>query len=90
MLFKNQIDKYFFNIENINYLAISYLFLSIVLFLTRNNTLNQYDKISYKYAFIIGLAHGLDVACNSGAVSGMLVVVLFFFFIVFFYFFLLK
>ena len=61
LLFKNQIDKYFFNIENINYLAISYLFLSIVLFLTKNNTLNLYDKISYKYAFIIGLAQCLAI-----------------------------
>ena len=56
LLFKKQIDEYFFNIENINYLAISYLFLSIILFLTKNNSSNQNDNISYKYAFIIGLA----------------------------------
>ena len=56
LLFKNQIDEYFFNIENINYLAISYLFLSIILFLTKSNSLNRYENISYKYAFIIGIA----------------------------------
>ena len=56
LLFKDQIDDYLFNIEKINYLAISYFFLSVILFLTKSNTLNRYDNVSYKYAFIIGLA----------------------------------
>jgi undecaprenyl-diphosphatase len=55
-LFKDQIDAYLFDINNISYLSVSYLFLSGVLFFTRNNISNNRNDILLKYAFIIGLA----------------------------------
>jgi len=55
-LFKDTIDAYLFNVDNISYLSASYFFLSIVLFFTRNNTSNRHDNILLKYALIIGIA----------------------------------
>jgi len=54
--FKEQIDVYLFNIDNIGYLSLSYLFLSGVLFFTKNNIPNNHSDILLKYAFIIGVA----------------------------------
>ena len=54
--FKEQIDVYLFNIDNIGYLSLSYLFLSGVLFFTKNNIPNNHSDILLKYAFIIGIA----------------------------------
>ena len=54
--FKDQIDVYLFNIDNIGYLSFSYLFLSGILFFTKNNISNNRNDILLKYAFIIGLA----------------------------------
>ena len=58
LFFKNQINDYFFDINNITYLSFSYLILSIVLLLTKYNFKNHdnYNKVIYQYAFIIGLA----------------------------------
>ena len=58
LFFKNQINDYFFDINNIIYLSFSYLILSIVLLLTKYNFKNHdnYNKVIYQYAFIIGLA----------------------------------
>ena len=55
-LFKDRIDLYLFNVDNISYLSVSYFFLAIILFLTRKNISNQNSSILLKYAFIIGLA----------------------------------
>ena len=53
---KDQIDAYLFNIDNIGYLSFSYLFLSGILFFTKNNISNNRNDILLKYAFIICLA----------------------------------
>lgn len=58
LFFKDSIDKYFFDIQNIGYLSISYFFLAIILFLTKikyKNTDSQ-SNILYRLAFLIGIA----------------------------------
>ena len=58
ILFKKNIDNYFFNIENIYYLPIAYLFLAIILFLTKQKFKNNdiYNEIIYMFALLIGIA----------------------------------
>jgi undecaprenyl-diphosphatase len=58
LLFKDKIDDYFFDVQNISYLSLSYLFLAVILFSTKNKHKNvdAYDTILYKFAFLIGIA----------------------------------
>jgi len=58
LFFKDRIDGYFFDIQNIGYLSISYLLLAIILYLTKREykNSNNYNNVIYKFAFLIGLA----------------------------------
>ena len=58
LLFKKNIDNYFFNIENIYYLPIAYLFLAIILCLTKYKfkNYNMYNEMFYTFALLIGIA----------------------------------
>ena len=58
LFFKDNINNYFFDIQNISYLSISYLFLAIILFLTKKNYNNAdtHHDILYKIALLIGIA----------------------------------
>ena len=47
LLFKDLINHYFFNINNIQYLCFSYLFLACVLILTKNKRSEKYNNISF-------------------------------------------
>ena len=62
-LLKDSIDSYFFDIQNISYLSISYLCLAIILFLTRRKykNANTYSHILYKFAFLIGIAQCIAI-----------------------------
>ena len=63
LFFKDNIDSYFFNIQDISYLSISYLCLTIILFLTKiqYKNANSYNHILYKFAFLIGIAQCIAV-----------------------------
>ena len=56
LLFKEYINKYFYNLNNMGFLALSYLVLAIILFSTKTKLNYKYNKITYKIALLIGLA----------------------------------
>ena len=58
LLFKDKIDDYFFDVQNISYLSLSYFFLAVILFLTKNKYKKEIPSmtISYKFALLIGIA----------------------------------
>ena len=56
LLFKEYINKYFYNLNNMKFLALSYLVLAIILFSTKTQLNYKYNKITYKIALLIGLA----------------------------------
>jgi len=56
IIFKDYINNYFYNPENLYYLAANYLFLSIILFSTKSKINSKYDELTYKLALFIGLA----------------------------------
>ena len=56
LLFKDRIDSYLFNVDNISYLSISYFLLAGILFFTKNYNSNKNNNILLKYAFFIGIA----------------------------------
>jgi len=60
-LFKDRIDSYLFNIDNISYLSVSYFLLAIILFLTKKNISKGNHNILLKYAFIIGIAQSFAI-----------------------------
>ena len=60
-LFKNKIDLYLFNVDNITYLSISYFSLAIILFFTKRDIANNTCNILFKYAFIIGIAQSFAI-----------------------------
>lgn len=57
LFFKDSIDNYFFDIQNIGYLSISYFFLAIILFLTKGKYKNAdtYNNILYRFSLLIGI-----------------------------------
>ena len=61
LLFKDFINHYFFNINNIQYLFFSYLFLACVLILTKNKRSEKYNNISFYFALLIGLSQSLAI-----------------------------
>ena len=60
-LFKDIINVYFFDINNIQYLCFSYLFLSLILFYTKRYNSSENNKISLINALFIGIAQSLAI-----------------------------
>ena len=74
-LFKDVINSYFFNINNIQYLCITYLILAIILYSTKFKINSKYNELFYSLAFAIGLIQcfailpgisrsGITIACG--------------------------
>ena len=61
LLFKDRIDSYLFNVDNIHYLSLSYFLLAIILLLTKKNNSRSDNQIVLKYAFIIGVAQSFAI-----------------------------
>ena len=60
-LFKDLINTYFFDINNIQYLGFSYLFLSFILYCTKSCNNSENNKISLINALFIGIAQSLAI-----------------------------
>ena len=60
LFFKEHIEHYFFNINNMSYLCLSYLFLAVLLYITKNYKSNT-KSIIFRYALIIGLAQAFAI-----------------------------
>ena len=59
LLLNDFIKTTFFNIESINYLALNYILLTIVIFSSKFITGNNKKEVIYKYALLIGLAQSV-------------------------------
>ena len=76
LLFKDKIDDYFFDVQNISYLSLSYFFLAVILFLTKNKYKNtgSYDTVLYQFALLIGIAQCFAIIPGISR-SGMTIVI---------------
>tara|TARA_A100001011_G_C14242733_1_gene813997 strand:+ start:691 stop:1470 length:780 start_codon:yes stop_codon:yes gene_type:complete len=61
LLFEDKIKEYFFDINSMDYLIICYIFLTILIFLTKYFINNKGTKISYLAALLIGLAQATAI-----------------------------
>jgi len=61
LLFEDQIKEYFFDISSMNYLIICYIVLTIIIFSTKYFIDNKNSKITYAYAFLIGMAQAMAI-----------------------------
>ena len=56
ILYKDYINNYFYNFNNLQYLSITYFILSIILLSTIIKPKHTFNKLTYKFVLIIGLA----------------------------------
>ena len=56
LFFKSNIDLYFFNIQNLDYLIINYFILSLILFSTKFVKKSKYNEMYLSIALIIGIS----------------------------------
>ena len=61
LIFKSQINKYFFDINNISYLCLSYFLLGMILLLTKKFKVIKYNTLLYSHALLIGIAQSLAI-----------------------------
>ena len=61
LLLNDFIKTTFFNIESMNYLALNYILLTIVIFSSKYITENNKKEVIYKYALLIGLAQSIAI-----------------------------
>mgnify|MGYP001565428476 FL=1 len=61
LLFEDQIKEYFFDISSMNYLIVCYIVLTVIIFLTKYFMDNKNSKITYSYAFLIGIAQAMAI-----------------------------
>ena len=61
LFFKDYINNYFYNLDNLQYLSSAYFLLSIILFSTRIKINRNLSILTYRIAIIIGLAQCLAI-----------------------------
>ena len=61
LIFKTYIDETFFNIDSLSYLSFNYLVLAVIIFSSKFFMNGLSNKITYKYALLIGLVQAFAI-----------------------------
>ena len=61
LFFKSDIDLYFFNLQNLNYLVINYFILSLILLSTRFIKKSKYNELYLSIVIVIGISQAFAI-----------------------------